>query len=310
VSGETGADHRCGFVAIFGKPNAGKSTLLNRLVGTRLAAVSPLPQTTREHLFGIWSNETGQAIFVDLPGLVAASDKLNECIRHNVLEGLQGVDLVIHLVDVNDTAAVDADVVATLAAFNGPLLLVVNKVDGKRAKSDAGSWAGENVPVELRKRYKAILGISAENGTGVDKLMELLVGLLPVGPPHYDPEQLTDRDLRYLAQEAIREKAFLLLRDELPYAVAVQIEEFKEREAGKWYIRAVLFVERDSQKGIVLGKGGEMLKRISSSARRTIEELCDAPVFLDLWVKVRDKWRRNEHDLREFGFNLPRKNRR
>jgi GTP-binding protein Era len=296
------AGHRCGFVAIFGRPNAGKSTLLNKLVGTRLAAVSPLPQTTRERTAGIWSVDNAQIIFVDLPGLAPGDDRLNECIRHQVLEGLEGVDLVLHLVDVNEPAPFNEDVLAVLAGIKRPLVLALNKLDGKRAKVDVGSWFGEQVPPEARARYRGVVGLSATTGQGIDKLQEVLRSLLPEAEPYYDPETLTDRDMRYLSQEMIREKAYHYLREELPYAVAVQIDEFKERDEEKWYIRATIWVERDSQKGIVLGKGGETLKRISSAARRDIEQLCDAPVFLDLWVKVREKWRRNENDLRELGL--------
>ncbi|MBI1291735.1 GTPase Era [bacterium] len=303
---ESPKEFRCGFVAIFGKPNAGKSTLMNKVVGARLAAVSPLPQTTRERTTGIWSTDAAQVIFVDLPGLAPGDDRLNECIRHNVIEGLEGVDLVMHLVDVNDPAPFDADIVATVSEIGRPLLLVLNKIDGKKARVDVGSWFGEQVPAELRPRYRGVVGISAGTGTGIDKLQETLCGLLPQTEAMYDPEILTDRDMRYLAQEMIREKAYHFLRQELPYAVAVQIDEFKEREEEKWYIRATIWVERDSQKGIVLGKGGETLKRISSAARRDIEQLCDAPVFLDLWVKVRDRWRKNDNDLRELGFTVPR----
>jgi len=302
--------YRCGFVAIFGKPNAGKSTLLNRLVGARLAAVSPLPQTTRERTSGIWSTEAAQVIFVDLPGLAPGDDRLNECIRQNVIEGLEGVDVVVHLVDVNDPEPFDSDVVKHALAVSTPMVLVLNKIDGKKARVDPGSWFGEQVPAELRPRYRAYVGLSAATGAGIDKLHEALAGLLPEAEALYDPEQLTDRDMRYLAQEMIREKAYLFLREELPYAVAVQIDEFKEREADKWYIRATVWVERDSQKGIVLGKGGETLKRISTAARQDIENLSGAPVFLDLWVKVRDKWRRNDADLRELGFTPPKPNRK
>jgi GTP-binding protein Era len=300
------AGFRCGFVAIFGKPNAGKSTLLNRAVGARLAAVSPLPQTTRERTTGIWSSDKAQVIFTDLPGIAPGDDRLNECIRQNVLDGLNGVDVVVHLIDVNEPNPFNEDVIAIIREIGQPLVLAINKIDGKKARVDPGSWFGEQVPEDLRPKYRTVVGLSAATGAGVDKLQEVLCGLLPEAEAMYDPELLTDRDMRYLAQEMIREKAFHFLRQEMPYAVAVQIDEFKERDEEKWYIRATIWVERDSQKGIILGQGGETLKRISTAARRDIEQLCEAPVFLDLWVKVRDRWRRNDNDLRELGFTIPK----
>lgn len=298
--------YKTGFVAFLGKPNAGKSTLLNALVGAKLAAVSALPQTTRERFAGIHSDDERQIIFVDLPGLTLATDRLNECLRLSVLESLNDVDLVVHLIDVADPTPVTKDVEEALSLIKRPMLLVVNKIDGKRAKTDAGSWAGENLSAELRKRYVAIVGISAAERKGLDVLLLEITQRLPEGPPLYDTEIMTDRDLRYLSQEMIREKAFIFLHEELPYATAVQVDEFVEREQGKWYIRATIYVERESQKGMVIGKNGEMLRKISKSAREEIEKICDAPVFLDLWVKVREKWRKNDYDLRMFGFSPPK----
>jgi GTP-binding protein Era len=297
---------RAGMIALFGKPNAGKSTLLNAIVGTRLAAVSALPQTTRERLHGIFSDDNRQLVFIDLPGLAAPSDRLNECLRQNLLEGLEGVDAVVHLVDVNDTEPYTPDVQAVLAAITVPVVLVLNKLDGKRARTNIGSWCGEVVPPEVAARYAHTVGVSAKESLQLPALLDLLTTYLSGDMPLYDPEQLTDRDLRYLSQEAIREKVFLYLHEELPYSVAVEIDEFSERERGKWYIRATIHVERDSQKGIVIGRGGEMLRKISAAARVEIEKLTEEAVFLDLWVKTRDKWRKNDNDLRMFGFKPPK----
>lgn len=297
---------RSGFVALFGKPNAGKSTLLNQIIGERLAAVSALPQTTRERFQGIYTDESCQIVFVDLPGMIGATDRLNECLRVNVFEGIGEVDVIIHLVDVADDEPINEDVEAALALIRSPMVLAVNKIDGRRANVDAGSWAGERIPASIRNRYSGILGISATRGSGVDELLKMVATKLPEGPPLYDPDILTDRDMRFLAQEMIREQAYKFLHEELPYAIAVEIDEFKERETGKWYIRATLHVERDSQKGMVIGKKGETLKKISQSARKEIERICDAAVFLDLWVKVKPKWRKNDSDLRRFGFKPPK----
>lgn len=304
------APFRSGFVALLGKPNAGKSTLLNRVVGAKLAAVSALPQTTRERLHGILTDKRRQIVFVDLPGLLDASDTLNSALRQNVLDGLEGVDVVLHLVDSADKNPFPPDVVETVQAIRTPLVLAITKLDGRHERLDAASHAGEILPEGLRTKYHAIAGVSAKSGAGIDALLETLDAFLPEGEPLFDPDDLTDRDLRYLAQEAIREKAFLLLHEELPYATAVLVDEFKEREARKWYIRATIYVERDSQKGMVIGRGGAMLKKISTAARADLERLCEAPVYLDLWVKVREKWRRNEADLRFFGIRDPRRRKR
>ncbi len=299
--------HRAGFAALLGKPNAGKSTLLNHILGEKLAAVSALPQTTRERLFGIHSEEHSQIVFVDLPGVLEPADRLNECLSENVRSGVKDVDLIVHLVDVADPEPLTPPVERLLRTMRCPAVLALNKLDGKRARTDAGSWAGEKLPLDIRNRYAAILGTSAKEGHGVPELLAAIRGLLPEGPPLYDPEMLTDRDLRHLAQEMIREKAFLHLHEELPYAVAVEVREFQEREAGKWYIAADLYVERESQKPIVIGRKGETLRRISSEARRDIERLCQAGVYLELWVKVRPKWRKRDADLRRFGFKPPKK---
>ena len=301
---------RTGLVALLGKPNAGKSTLLNALIGTKLSAVSPLPQTTRERLAGVYTDDNRQIVFIDLPGLITPTDRLNEVLLSNVLEGVQDVDAVLHLVDVADEEQLGPEMEAALQRVKAPLLLVINKIDGKRAKTDAGSWAGEKLPPAVRSRYRRVLGISAIEKKGLTPLLDALTEHLPEGPPLYDPESLTDRDLRYLTQEMIREKLFLHLHEELPYATAVLVEEFKEREGEKWFISAMIYVERESQKGMVIGKGGEMLKKISQSARVDIERLCDAQVYLELRVKVREKWRKKDHELEFFGYKARGKKKR
>lgn len=295
-------DFKAGFVAFLGKPNAGKSTLLNRLLGVKLAAVSNLPQTTRDRFLGIYTDDKRQIVFVDLPGMTSANDKLNECLRKNVLASLSDADVVIHLVDCHDEKPLNDDMFEALKATKRPLILALNKIDGKRSNIDAASWIGEKFPKDLRERYTRVLGISGETGNGVDELLAEISTHLVAGPPMYDPDILTDRDMRYLAGEMIREKAFHYLRDELPYSTAVEIEEFIERPEGKWYIHATLYVERDSQKGMVVGKKGVMLRQISTSARKEIERICDAAIYLELFVKVRPKWRKRDSDLRMFGY--------
>lgn len=300
------APFRAGYVALLGKPNAGKSTLLNALVGLKLAAVSPLPQTTRDRLTGIHTDDARQIIFVDLPGMVDASDRLNECLRENVLEGVREADAILHLVDVDDPEPVTPDLRVVLLQGRVPVVLAVTKLDGKRSSVDPACWVGERLPPDLRARYRAVVGVSATGRKGLDGLLAALTELLPESPLLFDAEQTTDRDLRYLAGEAIREKAFLFLQNELPYAIAVQIEEFREQAGEKWFISASIIVERESQKGIVIGAKGDMLRRIGSAARRDIEELCEAPVFLELYVKVRERWRQNDLMLRQFGLRPPK----
>ncbi len=301
------SEFRAGFASLLGRPNAGKSTLLNALIGTKLAAVSALPQTTRERFLGIYSNDDLQIVFVDLPGLVEADDLLNEALRENVLGGLENVDVVIHLVDVTDKNPLSEDIREIVAKVRTPMILAVNKLDGKYRDKEAQRWADDNMPRKMKEKYTAILGISAREKRGLGELLTAVLGHLPEGPPLYDPDDLTDRDLRFLSQEMIREKVFQFLHQELPYSCAVQIEDFKEREHGKWYIAATIYVERESQKGMVVGKRGAMLKQISTAARKELEELCQAPVYLELWIKVREKWRKKEGALRDFGYRQKKK---
>ncbi len=298
----TPPDFRSGFVAILGKPNAGKSTLVNALIGEKLAAVSGLPNTTRDRIHAILTTDTMQAILVDLPGLVEGSDRLNEALRKRVLDSVAGVDVVLHIIDVEDLQSVNEDIADVLARSQRPVVLAINKVDRKSAAFDARSWAGELPPPFNAALYREIIGLSALKGQGLPQLLKALEGLLPPGPHLYDPDQLTDRHLRFLAAELIREKVYHFTHEEIPYSTAVEIEEFHERPGGKTFIAAIIHLERDSQKGIVIGKGGAMLKKISTAARQDIERLMDGPVFLQLHVKVSRDWRRSERALREFGY--------
>jgi GTP-binding protein Era len=279
---------------------------MNTLIGAKVAAVSGLPQTTRERLAGIYSDDARQIVFVDLPGMTAGTDRLNVALRLSVLENVSEVDVVLHLVDVEDKAPVNEDMEEAIRAVRTPMVLVVTKLDGQHRQVDATAWAEKHLPGDLRGKYTAIFGISARDQRGTAELVNALAAMLPVGPPLYDPESLTDRDMRYLSQEAIREKVFMFLHQELPYSVAVQIEDFKERETGKWYVSATIYVERESQKGMVIGQAGATLKKISQAARKDIEELAGTAVYLDLWVKVREKWRRNDRDLEQFGYKTPK----
>jgi len=303
-------NHRAGFASIFGRPNAGKSTLVNALVGEKIAAVSGLPQTTRDRIHGILSKPDFQIVFVDLPGLVEASDKLNEALRASAIDGLDGVDVVVHLVDATMPDPVGADMAAVVAAVRTPKIFAASKTDKMPADFDARRFAESLAPLVDPSRYSDFIAVSAQTGAGLPQLVQAVVRRLPEGEPLFDPENLTDRDMRFLASELIREKVFHLTHEEIPYATAVAIDEFQERARGKWYVAASIHVERDSQKGVVIGKGGAMLKRISQAARADIERLTGAPIFLELHVKVTPNWRRNDARLREFGYGREKKRRR
>lgn len=293
---------RCGFVALLGKPNVGKSTLINALLGEKLVAVSGLPQTTRDRINAIVSREEFQAIFVDLPGLVEADDKLNEVLRDNVLGGIEGVDCVLHLMDATEEVLITEDMAALVKAIPCPVIGVLNKIDQLPRSFLLEDWKKKQPAPFNAGRYDSFHAIAARQGDGVPELMETIRTFLPFGPPMFDPEDLTDRDLRFLTSELIREKIFLHTHQELPYSTAVVIDEFSENDYGKWYISATIFVERDGQKGMIIGKKGDKLKQISLEARRDIEALAGAPVYLELFVKTAKHWRKSDFYLRQFGY--------
>ena len=288
-------NYKSGFVAVIGKPNVGKSTLLNKLVGAKISIVSDKPQTTRDRIMGILSKENFQIVFVDTPGLIMAQDKLNECLVAQAVEGLKEVDLIYHLVDPRDKDTLPPEVEVALKKSHAPKLLLINKID---------LFEGRNllqIGLDIES-YDAVVSLSALKGEGLDELLKLTLERLPFGPQYYDDDVLSDRDERFIVQEIVREKAYLEMSDEIPYSIATQVEEFTERSKGKTFIRVVIYVERDSQKGMVIGKSGVALKNIGRQARPEIEELLGGPVYLELWVKVRKNWRKKDHELRNFGY--------
>jgi GTP-binding protein Era len=293
---------KSGFVAIVGKPNAGKSTLLNRLIGEKIAIVSPKPQTTRDTILGILSRDHYQIIFVDTPGLIEPKNLLNRCLINSASQAVKEVDLVYHITDVTDTKPETPAVRELISSAKSPIFLLANKIDRFSAPFDPSAYN----PQARVAEYAEVIGISARRGDNIPYLIERTLAYIPEGPLYYDPEQVSDRDLRFLSAEIVREKVFELLGQELPYCVAVQVEEFKERTEDKDFIRAVIYVERESQKGMIIGAGGQMLKKIGSLARPDIETLVGRPVFLELWVKVRKNWTRKENELRFFGY-FPKK---
>ncbi len=297
-------EHRSGFVAIVGRPNVGKSTLLNRLLGQKLAIVSPKPQTTRNRITGIRTLPGVQVVYVDTPGLHPPRGKLDEFMMATAAQALEEVDGVVLVAEATENpAALDAEALAPLASVRAPVLLALNKVDllpdKRRLLPLLEAYAA-------RHAFRELIPISAETGAGVDRLEAAILALLPPGPAYYPPDTLTDQPETFFVAETIREKLFLLTRQEVPYAAAVRVEELVERESdgGRLYIRAVVFVEQPSQKAIVIGAGGALLKQIGQSARRELEAFFGVPVYLDLWVQVRKHWRRDDAALREFGYRL------
>lgn len=295
------SEHRSGFVAILGRPNVGKSTLLNAMLGQKIAAVSPRPQTTRRRQLGILTLEHAQIVFVDTPGLHNPRHKLGEFLNQEAQEALEGVDLILWLVDSSTEPAEEDLLISALlkkAPPQTPRMLVLNKIDLLEPGEE--SARGET--------YSKLLGqteickVSAAKRLGLGEMLEALIRLLPARPPEYPEEQVTDLYEREIAADLIREACLLKLRDEVPHSLAVRMDEFKERENGMTYIAATVFVERESQKGIVIGEGGKMMKSIGSAARKEIEGMGGRKVFLELRVKVQKDWRNDPNALRQLGY--------
>jgi GTPase len=274
---------KCGTVVLAGRPNVGKSTLLNKLVGEHLAIVSPKPQSTRMPVVGLLTKDDTQYIFTDSPGLLEPEYQLHEAMRRAALRAIEDAELIAYLHPLGEYPAPPLASVARLErAPRAPILTIYTKADLAPARSD-------------------VLAVSALTGVGIDALLTALRAGLPESPFHYDAEELATQPMRFFAAEFIREAAFELLHEELPYSVACEIDEFRE-SAEPVYIRAMLYVERDSQKGIVIGEGGRTIKALGAAARAKIEALLGQRVFLDLHVKVLPKWRRDEPALKRLGY--------
>jgi GTP-binding protein Era len=301
------SDFRSGHVAVVGRPNVGKSTLINTLLGQKVAAVSPKAQTTRRRQLGILTTDTAQIIFVDTPGIHNPRHKLGEFLNQEAEEALPGVDVVLFLVDAAEEPTDEDKWIAirlSRLARRTPLLLAPNKIDRVSA---------EDLPQRI-EAYRAlvpdnakVIPLSATTREGLESLLEALTARLPAHPMEYDPEQITDYYERDIASELIREACLFHLRDEVPHGVAVRIDEFTERGDEGAYIAATIFVERESQKGIAIGRGGEMLKRIGISARQQIEEMSGRKIFLELRVKVLKEWRKDEKAMKRFGYKIKKK---
>lgn len=296
---QTTAGFRSGFIAIIGRPNVGKSTLLNLLVGQKIAITSPKPQTTRNRILGIVTRDDAQMLFLDTPGIHQARSSLNRYMVDQARAACQDVDLVVWLVEADRSVDTDSPVQEILDRVTTPVVLGINKVDlvpreSLLPKIDAYS--------RLRK-FAAIVPMSALDGSGVDALQTVMLEHLPVGPRYYPEDQVTDLPERFIVAEIVREQVLNRTRDEVPYGVAVVVEDFTEKPAGNLVsIRAVIHVERDAHKRILIGKGGRMIRTIGQAARHEIERLLGVKVFLELFVKVQKNWTSSARQMREFGY--------
>jgi GTP-binding protein Era len=287
---------KSGFVNIFGKPNAGKSTLLNALMGEKLAIVSPKVQTTRHRIKGILNDKNYQIIFSDTPGIIEPKYKLHQKMMEAVKSSLEDADVALLIVDIKDDLT-EADQTFSSLSLKVPAILVLNKTDIASKET-----IDKAVDFFSGKRYcKKIIEISALKNKGIKELLDAIISLLPEGEPFYEEDNLSDLPMKFFVGELIREKIFYLYQDEIPYHATVLVQEFKEKHT-LTKITADIILQRETQKGIILGEGGKMIKQLGTLARKDIEEFIGRKVFLELFVKVRPRWRDNEIYLREYGY--------
>lgn len=292
-------EHKSGFVAIVGRPNVGKSTLLNRIVGQKIAIMSDKAQTTRNKIQGIYTVPKAQIVFIDTPGIHKPKHRLGDFMVETAYSALREVDAVLFMISADQKRGKGDDfIIDRLKSMNSPVYLVINKID--KVHPDDLLAIIEDYSNQMN--FAEIVPISATEGNNFDRLMSLLIEQMPEGPQYFPDDQITDHPEYFIVSELIREKVLLLTRDEIPHSVAVVIDSMKRDEHDKIHIQATIIVERDSQKGIIIGKGGKMLKQIGTKARLDIEYLLDDKVYLELWVKVQKDWRDKKVYLQDFGY--------
>ena len=293
---------KSGFVALIGRPNVGKSTLMNTLIGQKIAITSNKPQTTRNRIQTVFTDERGQIVFLDTPGIHKAKNKLGEYMVKVSTRTLRDVDMVLWLVEPSTFIGEgDEHIFEILSSVNIPVILAINKMDSLKQKEDMLEVIAK---YSSRMQFAEVVPVSALKGTNTDKLLDIIFKYLSEGPMYYDEDTVTDQPIKQIAAELIREKALRFLQEEIPHGIAVEIDTFNYRETGDMVdIEAAIVCEKDSHKGIVIGKGGSMLKRIGTAARKDIEGLLESRVNLKLWVKVRPKWRDSDVQMKNFGYN-------
>lgn len=293
---------KTGFVALIGRPNVGKSTLMNRLIGQKIAITSNKPQTTRNRIQTVYTEERGQIIFLDTPGIHKAKNRLGEYMVNTAKQTMNDVDVVLWLVEPTTyIGAGEQQIAASLKNCKKPVILVINKVDTVKKEEILKFIAAYKDIV----RFDEIVPVSALKGQNTEELIDAVFKYLPYGPMYYDEDTVTDQPMKQIAAELVREKALRCLSDEIPHGIAVTIEKMKERLDGSGIIdiEATIICERDSHKGIIIGKGGEMLKKIGSAARFELERMMELKVNLKLWVKVKKEWRDNDLLMKNYGYD-------
>lgn len=294
---------KAGYIAIIGKPNVGKSTLMNAIIGEKLSIVTAKPQTTRRNVLGIYTKDNIQMVFIDTPGVLKPRYELHRSMMQNVEESLSGADIIIVIADVTRpetaTKVLTPPFIEAIQKINKPCIAIINKMDALPDKKQALPLIAALHELSVFKEY---LPISAKESDNVPELLRVLESYLPESPMYHDPELLSTMPQRFFVAELIRETIFESLKEELPYSTEVSIAEFHEKGKGKWHISADIIVEKDSQKAIMIGEKGSMIKHIGSESRKKIEDHLQMPVFLELFVKVREDWRDKSTYLRSFGY--------
>jgi GTP-binding protein Era len=292
----------CGFVAVVGRPNVGKSTLINTILGSKISIVTPKPQTTRHRILGVDSHADYQAIYIDTPGLHRKAGKaMNRMMNRTAANALMDAEVIMFVTEANRWTVEDQDVLERIQNTSAPVIAVMNKMDKVHPREMLLQAIAE---MSARHEFAEVIPISAKLRNNVDRLVELVPGFLPESPPLFPEDMITDRSENFRIAEVVREKLTLALRQEVPYGLTVQVERF-ERDDNGIAINAIIWIDRDSQKGIVVGKGGKLLKKVGRAARLELKADFGVPVHLELWVKVKDNWSDNEQELLRLGYESP-----